>query len=127
MGDAKKRVFVAFAVEDRDLRDLLVSQRLHTKTPFDWQDFSVKKPWDENWKANCRTRIRGCDGLIGLITNNTPKADGQLWEIRCGYEEEVPVMLLYGKSDRPVLPNDIAHKRILTWTWDNIRNFIDRI
>jgi len=127
MATSKKRVFVAFAVEDRNLRDLLVGQRLHSKTPFEWQDFSVKEPWDEQWKTNCRSRVRGCDGLIGLITKHTPKAEGQLWEIRCGYSGGKPVMLIYGGDDRPTLPRDLADKRVLTWTWDNISNFIDRL
>lgn len=125
MAASKKRVFVAFAVEDRNLRDLLVGQRLHAKTPFEWQDFSVKQPWDEKWKTNCRARIRNCNGLIGLITKNTSQAEGQLWEIRCGYAEGIPVMLMYGGSDRPRLPADLAGKRMLTWTWDHVRNFID--
>lgn len=124
---SSKRVFVSFAVEDRALRDLLVGQRLNSKAPFEWQDFSVKQPWDEAWKTNCRTRIRSCDGLIGIITNNTPKAEGQLWEIRCGYHEGKPVMLIYGNNDRPRLPDDLANKRILTWTWDNIAKFIDSL
>ena len=124
MANEKKRVFIAFAVEDRGLRDLLVGQRLATFTPFEWQDFSVKEPWSSQWKSNCRSRIKGCHGLIGLITKNTPRADGQLWEIQCGYEEKIPVMLIYGTSDRPTLPSMLAGKRILTWTWDNISNFI---
>ena len=36
---------------------------------------SVKEPWDEKWKTNCRTRIKGRDGVIGLISKNTPKAE----------------------------------------------------
>jgi len=67
-----KRVFTSFAIEDRGLRDLLVGQRLHTDTPFEWTDMSVKTPWDEQWKTLCRTRIRGCEGVIGIITHSTP-------------------------------------------------------
>lgn len=121
-----KRVFTAFAMEDRGLRDLLVGQRLHTGTPFEWTDMSVKNPWDAQWKTQCRSRIRGCDGVIGLITHNTPTASGQLWELKCAYEERKPVLLLHGYSDkRPLyMPNEIKGHAINVWTWDRIANFV---
>ncbi len=92
---------------------------------------SVKKPWDSEWKKNCRTKIKGCDGLIGIVTKNTRNADGQIWELKCAFEEGVPVLLIYGSNDpdkRPKLvPDVIKERRILNWTWDNIHNFIQRV
>jgi hypothetical protein len=126
---ATKRVFTSFAIEDRGLRDLLVGQRLSSATPFEFTDMSVKQPWDENWKTQCRSRIRGCNGVIGLITHNTPSASGQLWELKCAYEEHKPVLLLYGYSDkRPsYLPAEITGKAINVWTWDRIGQFINSL
>jgi hypothetical protein len=80
-----KRVFTAFAVEDKTSRDFLVGQSKHDKTPFDFIDMSAQEPWDSKWKTNCRERISGCDGVVGLISKNTAKADGALWEIACAY------------------------------------------
>jgi hypothetical protein len=123
------RAFTSFAIEDSNLRDFLVGQARNGKTPFEFKDFSVKTAWDSSWKTNCRTKIRGCDAVIGLITKNTVKADGQIWELQCAYEEEVPTLLIYGNSeDRPTrLPAIIQNRRILNWTWDNIGNFLSRI
>lgn len=122
------RLFISFAIEDRALRDLLKGQSLNTSTPFSFTDMSVKEPWDSAWKTNCRSRIKGCDGVIGIITSNTPKADGQLWELKCAYEENVPVLLIYGDDSRPAYtPSVISDKRIFAWSWDTIANFIDRI
>lgn len=92
----KKRIFVSFAIEDERTRDLFVGQSRNTKTPFDFIDMSVKKPWDEEWKRNCRTRIKGCDGFIVLITKNLKNGSGALWEIKCAIEEGIP--LLGGKQ-----------------------------
>lgn len=124
-----KRVFTAFAIEDRGIRDLLVGQRLHNRTPFEFTDMSVKEPWNEQWKTRCRSRIRGCDGVIGLVTHNTPTASGQLWELQCAYEERKPVLLVYGYSDRrpTYVPNEIKGRSINVWTWDRIANFIDSL
>lgn len=122
------RIFISFAIEDANLRTLLVGQGLNAKTPFSFVDMSVKQPWDSAWKTNCRTKIKGCDGLIGIITNNTVKAEGQLWEIQCAYEENIPVMLIYGNDDRPAnLPEPVKGRLINSWTWDNIAKFLAKL
>src|SRR6266852_627593 len=85
------RIYVGFAVEDKAYRDFLVGQAKNKKSPFEFVDMSAKEPWDEKWKTNCRIRVKGCDGVIALVSKNTAKADGELWEIRCAKEEKVPV------------------------------------
>lgn len=124
-----KRVFTSFAIEDRGIRDLLVGQRLNTRVPFEFTDMSVKEPWDTGWKERCRTRIKGCDGVIGLITHNTPSATGQLWELKCANEEKKPVLLLYGYSDkRPSsIPAEIQGRQINLWTWERISSFVNSL
>lgn len=126
---AKKfRIFTSFAIEDATLRTLLVGQGRNKKTPFEFVDMSVKEPWDSAWKTNCRTKIKGCDGVIGIITNSTPKATGQLWELQCAYDEGIPVLLIYGNDDRPSnLPDPVKGRRINLWTWDHISAFLDKL
>src|SRR5271166_6314027 len=56
-----KRIFIAFAVEDKFARDNLVHQAKDQEhVPFDFTDMSVKEPWESAWKSNCRTKIKGC-------------------------------------------------------------------
>jgi hypothetical protein len=125
---ANHRIFTSFAVEDANLRTMLVGQARHDKSPFSFVDMSVKDPWDEKWKSNCRSKIKGCDGVIGIITNNTVDADGQLWELNCAIEEGVPVMLMYGNDDRPSnLPEPVKGRRINIWTWPNVKAFLDKL
>jgi hypothetical protein len=38
--------------------------------PIDYTDFSVKQPWSNSWKTNCRQRIKSCNGVIALLSNN---------------------------------------------------------
>ncbi|WP_035660683.1 hypothetical protein [Bradyrhizobium sp. Ec3.3] len=124
-----KRVFTAFAIEDEKLRVMLVGQRLHTDTPFEWTDMSVKEPWSSEWKTKCRTRIKGCDGVIGIITPNTPKASGQLWELKCAYEEKRPVLLIRRSADRPLsaVPEEIRGRPVVAWSWPTIETFIKKL
>jgi hypothetical protein len=125
---ADKRIFISFAMENKVLRDFLVGQKRNDNIDISFTDYSVKEPWSSSWKTNCRTRIKGCDGVIGIITKDTPNADGQLWELKCGYEEGVPTLLIHGyssASDRLVTkPSEIAGKTIKDWSVENISAFL---
>lgn len=120
-----KRVFISFAKEDIKLRDFLVGQRNNPNVPFDFVDMSVKSPWDSSWKTNCRTKIKGCDGMIAIVTNNSKSADGQIWEIKCAQEEGVPIY--YIKEHKTILyslPSIIPSYKITNWSWDGISSWI---
>ena len=74
-----KRIFVSFAIEDETTKNLFTGQAKNAKVPYEFVDMSVKQPWDEKWKTNCRTRIKGCDGMIVLVSKNLKNASGALW------------------------------------------------
>jgi hypothetical protein len=120
-----RRIFISFAIEDVRYRDLLVGQARSHHTPFQFVDMSAKRAWDSMWKTNCRLRIRGCDGVIALISKNTRHAAGQLWEVACAKQEGVPVVALYiFRDDRPLaLPVEFVGVPRRIWTWENIKAF----
>ena len=125
----KNRIFISFAIEDKWARDYLVGQAKNAKTPFEFTDMSVKEPWDEKWKTNCRTRIKGCDGVIAMVSKNTKNAEGALWEVKCAKEEGVPVRGFYcTQDDRPSsLPAEFSGVRVVDWTWDDVSAFINSL
>ena len=120
----KKVVFIAFAIEDERLRDFLKGQSLNTKSPFEYIDFSVKEPYDSNWKDHVRTRIRRSDGVIVLVSKNSLNSSGQKWEIQCAKEENKKIRGIWAYSyDR----TELFGVYTVNWTWDNIKNFIDSL
>ncbi|MBO9831167.1 TIR domain-containing protein [Xanthomonas phaseoli] len=120
----KKVVFVAFAIEDERQRDFLKGQSLHTRSPFEYIDMSVKEAYETNWKDKVRTRIRRSHGVIALVSKNSPASTGQKWEIQCAKEEGVPVMGIWiYKEDR----TQLAGVNTQAWTWDGIAAFIDSL
>ena len=123
----KKRIFISFATEDEVLRNFLVGQARNDNSPFEFYDMSVKKPWDHAWKTQCRTKIKGCNGLIAFITRNTKKADGELWEINCAKEEGVPCLGVWGYSSDcfKTIPQEIMPIRVVDWNWKAISNWIN--
>ena len=123
------RIFIAFAIEDEWARDYLVGQMRNNSSPFSWIDMSVKDPWNTDWRNRCRTRIKGCDGMIAIISRHTPQASGQLFEIRTAREEFVPLMAMHAKqTDRLYgLPTELSGVHVQDWTWDNISWFLNRL
>src|SRR4051812_14993616 len=98
-----RRIFICFAIEDEWARIRMGGQAKNERSPFEFVDMSAKAPWDEEWKRQCRIRIKGCDGVIAMISTNTRGAAGQLWEIKTAREEKVPVIGIYTTTEnRPL-------------------------
>ena len=118
----KNRVFVAFAIEDETQRDFLKGQSLNTNSPFEYIDLSVKEAYESDWKEKVRTRIRGCDGVIALVSKNSLSSTGQKWELSCAREEGKKIRGIWAYTDDRT---ELAGVTTVTWTCDNIKNFIN--
>ncbi|KXU96446.1 hypothetical protein CR51_22880 [Caballeronia megalochromosomata] len=120
----KKIVFVAFAIEDARIRDMIKGQSLHTDSPFEYVDMSVKEAYDEEWKKKVRTRIVRSDGVLVIISKNSLTSSGQKWEIQCARDEGKSVKGIWAyKEDRTA----IVGVSTMVWTWDNVANWIDSL
>lgn len=124
-----KRVFISFPIEDKRSYDFLVGQARNENSPFEFVDMGLKEPWSDSWRARCGTRIKGCDGMVALVSRNTAGASGQLFEVECAKEENVPVRGIYISAiDRPAtLPQEFNGVPVQSWTWANIKGFIDSL
>ncbi len=123
-----KSIFISFAIEDKYARDHLVYQAENDKVPFTFYDMSVKEPWDNSWKTRCRERIKMCNGVIALISKKTRNADGAKWEMQCAVDEGIPILGVHiHKNDKGQVPSELDGKKVIEWTWDGIKNFIERL
>lgn len=123
-----KKIFISFAMEDKYARDFLVQQAKDAKVPFFFYDMSVKEPWDEKWKTKCRERIKNCDGVLALVSKKTRSADGAKWEMNCANEEKIPMIGVHiHKDDKGETPSQLSEKKIIEWTWDGIKKFVDSL
>jgi len=120
----KKTIFVAFAIEDERIRDLIKGQSLNTETPFEYVDMSVKQAYDEDWKKKVRTRILRSDGVLAIVSENSLKSSGQKWEIECAKSERKPLRGIWAyQEDR----TNLEGVKTMVWTWDNIANWINSL
>ena len=119
-----KTVFIAFAIEDQNQRDLLKGQSLGARKPYKFIDMSVKEAYSSDWQNKVRTRIKRSDGVIVLVSKSSLTSSGQKWEIQCAKEEKKKVRGIYAyKGDR----TDLAGVNTFAWTDANIANFIDSL
>jgi hypothetical protein len=119
-----KTIFVAFAIEDESIRNMIKGQSLHTKTPFSYVDMSVKEAYDEGWKKKVRTRILRSDGVLVIVSKNSNSSTGQKWEIKCAQEEKKKIRGIWAyQEDR----TKIDGVNTMVWTWDNIKDWIDSL
>jgi hypothetical protein len=87
---------------------------------------SVKEPWDSEWKTKCRSKIKGCDGVIALLSTKTYSADGAKWEMNCANEEDIPMIGVHiDKNNKGAIPTELSGKKVIEWTWDGIASFIN--
>lgn len=124
-----KRIFISFAIEDVQYRDFLKGQSLSVYSPFEYTDMSAKEQWIQSeWKSKCRSRIKGCDGVIALISKRTRFADGAKWEMQCANEERIPMLGVHvHRDDKGEIPPQLNNKKVVEWAWDNISNFINQL
>jgi hypothetical protein len=123
------RIFISFAIEDKWAKEYLVGQAKNEKSPFEFTDMSINVPFDEKWKTQCRSRVKGCDGMIAFVSKKTATAVGAVWEVKTAKEEGVPVISVYTTTDdRPAtLPAEYTGVKKVAWTWDNIKSFLNSL
>ncbi|WP_338061308.1 TIR domain-containing protein [Candidatus Erwinia dacicola] len=117
-------LFIAFAIEDETQRNFLKGQSLHPRKPYEFIDMSVKEPYDTEWKARVRTRIKRSDGVVVLVSKNSLKSSGQKWEIQCAKEEGKPIRGIWAYSDDRT---NIDGVNTYTWSDKNITDFINAL
>lgn len=120
----KIRTFISFAApEDNRIRDLFVGQTKNPDFPIDIIDYSVKEPFDEKWKTQCRERIKKTQLVIVLVGKTTYKAEGVIWEIKAAKEEGIPVFGVYiYKDDKSKIPEGLSGRDLIEWKWEGIAN-----
>ena len=72
-----KRAFISFDYDhDEELRDALVGQAKNPNSPFAIADWSVKEPFEGNWRAKVRDRIRRTDLTIVICGGTHSYSEG---------------------------------------------------
>lgn len=123
------QVFISFALKDADLKDKLVEQINKARPEVKCVDMPMKKSWESAWKAEVQDTVRGCAGVIGLISESITRADGQQWELRCAFDSGLPVILICDSESQDIpakqLPDMLKEKDIRLWEEPTVSGFLN--
>lgn len=125
--DAPRRIFLTFAAQDAKYRDLVIMKAKKERVSCSFVETSLKAPGDQLWQNHCRSKMKGCDGVIALVSEHTGGADAVLWEIRCACTEKLPILGVYVDLTRhpQKLPAELDGVPLIMWKWDAIAAFLE--
>jgi hypothetical protein len=124
-----KNVFISFHVEDEPMVNLLREQAKNENYDLEFRDYSVKEPFDEKWKTQCKERIAQTSVLVCMIGKETSNREAVNWEINEAYRQGKKVIGVRIHSDRKdAVPEPLKehHAPIVNWKLKEIQNEIDR-
>ena len=119
------RIYIIYALDDHMACDRLIDQAKKAKLAVEFERMLTKTPWVPLWKSQSRTRIRGCDGVIFLISKNTNEGLGTSWELECASEAGLPILgIQVDRMKKGTLPPGLVSTSVIEWNWPEIETFL---
>ena len=106
--DTSPHVFISFANEDLNAVNLLRGQAANEKTDLQFDDFSVKEPYNsknaEYIKRQIRDRIERCSVVVVYLSGDGARSEWVNWEVEEGLRQGKGVV---GVHKAGVIPKDV--------------------
>jgi len=129
----KHNVFISFAKENEREVNLLRGQAKKENSSLDFNDYSVKEPFDsknaEYIRRGIRERINQCSVTLVYVSDETGNSKWVDWEIRESVKLGKGVVAMYSGSKRPAnVPPAIKELGIkfVPWSQKEITKAIDK-
>ena len=123
-----RNVFISFHIDDEVQVNLLRAQAKSERFDMEFRDYSVKEPFDEKWKTNCRERIAQTSALVCMIGRETAQREAVVWEINEAYRQGKKVIGVRVHRDRndPIPQPLRAHNApIINWNLAEISRLLE--
>ena len=126
---AKKKIYVGSAESDIRYRDMLVNGRhrweLYSKPSIDFLTFDRKEMELSQCRPIVEKKIRGADGVMIIVSDQTSLDPLVLWEIDCAVTNKIPIVGVdIGKNTCDLIPKGLEGK-ITKFGWEWFSEFID--
>jgi hypothetical protein len=125
----KKRVFISFHMDNESQIKLLRHQAKSDKFNLEFTDYSVKEPFNGNWKRKCEERIRQSSVVVCMIGHETYRRPAVLWELNKAYEMGKPVVgVRIHKDEKDPVPGPLRRNKakIINWSLEEIQNALEK-
>lgn len=123
-----RNVFISFHVNDEKQVNLLRAQAKSERFDIEFRDYSVKEPFDERWKTNCRERIAQTSMMICMIGEKTAERKAVAWELEEAYRQGKRVIgvRIYKEKNHPI-PKPLTDNNapIIEWNLREISRLLD--
>ncbi len=123
-----RNVFISFHVNNEEQVNLLRSQAKNENFDLEFRDYSVKEPFDEKWKTNCKQRIAQTSVVLVMIGEHTAERPAVNWEIDEAYRQGKKVIgvRIHRDQNHTVPKVLVEHKApILYWNIKDINREIN--
>jgi hypothetical protein len=122
-GSTKQNVFLSFVEEDLDDVNLLRGQAKNEKSDIEFNDWSVKEPFEsekaEYIKRQIRERIRQSSVVLVYVSDKTASSKWVDWEIQEGLALGKRVIAMHKSGPPPKkLPKAITDHKIPVVPWN---------
>jgi hypothetical protein len=124
-----KKIYVGSAESDIRYRDMLVNGRhrweLYSKPSIGFSTFDRKKMELSQCKPIVEKKIRGVDGVMIIVSDQTSSDPLVLWEIDCSVANKIPIVGVdIGKNTYGLIPKGLE-KKITRFGWEWFSEFIN--
>ena len=113
-----RNVFISFHSRDEDAVKELRDQAKAHDGDLTFRDYSIKEPFEERWKTNCREQISRTSATIVMIGESTADRTAVDWEIEESYRQGhkvIGVRMRPGSKDQVPEPLKVHNARIIDW------------
>lgn len=114
-----RNVFISFHIEDEAQVNLLRNQARSENFDIEFRDYSVKEPFDEKWKSQCRERIAQTSATICMIGPDTANREAVIWELEESFRQGKKVIgvRIYRDQNDPI-PQPLKDHGSPVVNWD---------
>lgn len=122
-GSGKCNVFISFSSEDLDEVNLLRGQAKNENSDIEFNDWSLKKPFDSKAadyiKRGIRERIRQCSVTVVYISSKTADSKWVNWEIQESIAMGKGLVAMHKGDKVPArLPKAITDNKVPVVSWN---------
>ena len=126
--DQQRNVFVSFDMEDHGKMRLMISQAKNDRFPFSFRDYSVKEPFEKQWKEKVKERISQTSAIIVGIGENTHNSNAVNWEIEEAHRQGKKVIgVKLNKNRNYIIPKALIDHgdKIISWNAKEIEHELE--
>jgi hypothetical protein len=124
-----RNVFISFHIEDEAQVNLFRSQARDEDFGMEFRDYSVKEPFDEEWKRNCAERISQTSMTVCMIGPDTASRPAVIWELEESYRQGkkvIGVKIYRDRNDPIPEPLKRHNAPVVNWSRDEINEYLKR-